>query len=66
MNHLEFEITDFTLEKNDPHPDLYNILIDAIHNFENNQIRENLIFWFYECELLSELGFKIDLKNEGA
>tara|TARA_X000001036_G_scaffold189958_1_gene179073 strand:- start:6725 stop:7417 length:693 start_codon:yes stop_codon:yes gene_type:complete len=57
------EITDFTLEKNDPHPRLFDILIDVIKNFENNQIKENLIFWFYECELLSEMGFRIDLKN---
>ena len=57
------EITDFTLEKNDPYPELFNILIESIHNFEKNQFKENLIFWFYECELLSELGFRIDLKN---
>ena len=57
------EITDFTIEKNDPHPKLFNILIDVINYFENNQFKENLIFWFYECELLSELGFGIDLKN---
>jgi len=57
------EITDFTIEKNDPHPELFNILIESIHNFEKNQFKENLIFWFYECELLSELGFRIDLKN---
>ncbi len=59
------EITDFTLEKNDPHPGLFNILIESINYFENNQFKENLIFWFYECELLSELGFRIDLKNNG-
>ena len=35
----------------------------VINYFENNQFKENLIFWFYECELLSELGFGIDLKN---
>ena len=57
------EITDFTLEKNDPYPELFNILIESIHNFEKNQIKENIIFWFYECELLSELGFRIDLQN---
>ena len=57
------EITDFTLEKNDPYPELFNILIEAMHNFENNKFKENLIFWLYECELLSELGFRIDLKN---
>jgi DNA repair protein RecO (recombination protein O) len=59
------EITDFTLEKNDPHPGLFNILIESINYFEKNRFKENLIFWFYECELLSELGFRIDLKNNG-
>ena len=57
------EITDFTLETNDPHPRLFDILIDIINNFESNQFKENLIFWFYECELLSEMGFRINLKN---
>ena len=57
------EITDFTLETNDPHPRFFDILIDIINNFESNQFKENLIFWFYECELLSEMGFRINLKN---
>ncbi len=57
------EITDFTLEKNDPHPELFNILIETINNFENGNVKENLIFWLYECQLLSEMGFGIDVKN---
>ena len=57
------EITDFTLERNDPHPQLFNLLIESFNNFENEKVKDNLIFWFYECELLSEMGFKIDLKN---
>ena len=57
------EITDFTLEENDPHPELFNILIEVINNFENDKVKENYIFWFYECELLSEMGFRIDLEN---
>jgi len=57
------EITDFTLETNDPHPRLFDKLIDIINNFDKNQIKETLIFWFYECELLSEMGFRINLEN---
>ena len=57
------EITDFTLEANDPHPRFFDILIDIINNFESNQFKENLIFWFYECELLSEMGFRINIEN---
>jgi len=57
------EITDFTLEKNDPHPALFTILIDVISYFEKGSLDPSLAFWFYECELLSEMGFRIDLMN---
>ena len=57
------EITDFTLEKNDPHPTLFTILIDVINYFEKGNLEPNLAFWLYECELLSEMGFRIDLMN---
>ena len=57
------EITDFTLEKNDPHPTLFTILIDVINYFEKGNLEPNLAFWLYECELLSEMGFGIDLTN---
>jgi len=57
------EITDFTLEKNDPHPTLFTILIDVISYFEKGNAEPNLGFWLYECELLSEMGFRIDLTN---
>ena len=57
------EITDFTLEKNDPHPELFLLLIDIINYFEKGEIEPNLAFWFYECEILSKMGFRIDLRN---
>ena len=57
------EITDFTLEINDPHPTLFTILIDIVSYFEKGSVEPNLAFWFYECELLSEMGFRIDLTN---
>ena len=57
------EITDFTLEINDPHPTLFTILIDIVSYYEKGSVEPNLAFWFYECELLSEMGFRIDLTN---
>ena len=57
------EITDFTLEKNDLHPELFTLLIDNIHYFEKGSVEPNLAFWIYECEVLSEMGFRIDLTN---
>ena len=57
------EITHFTLEKNDPHPILFTILIDVVSYFEKGNLEPNLAFWLYECELLSEMGFRIELTN---
>ena len=40
------EITDFTLEKNDPHPELFTLLIDIINYFEKDTVEPNLAFGF--------------------
>jgi len=57
------EISDFTLEKNDPYPNLFNILIKTFQIFESGDINENILFWNYECKILSEMGFMINIKD---
>ena len=57
------EISDFTLEKNDPYVDLFNILIKTFQNFESGDIDENILFWNYECKILSEMGFMINIED---
>ena len=57
------EISDFTLEKDDPFPNLFNILIKTFQNFEIGDLNENIIFWNYECKILSEMGFMIDIED---
>ena len=57
------EISDFTLEKNDPYPNLFNILIKTFQNFESGGLDENIIFWNYECKILSEMGFMINIED---
>jgi len=57
------EISDFTLEKNDPYPGLFNILIKTFQIFESGDIDENILFWNYECKVLSEMGFKINIED---
>ena len=54
------EISDFTLERNDPYPNLFKILIKTFSYFENGDFDENIVFWHYECKVLSEMGFLID------
>ena len=54
------EISDFTLETNDPYPNLFQILIKTFLYFENGDFDENIVFWHYECKVLSEMGFLID------
>ena len=56
------EITDFSLEVNDPNQGLFESLIEVIEFYENDSINSNLAFWFYECAVLSETGFRINLK----
>ena len=55
------EMTDQTLEKDDPHPGLFNILVDVLRGFNDGEIDPNILFWFYECALLSHLGYRPDL-----
>ena len=57
------EISDFTLEKNDPYPSLFNILIKTFQIFESGDIDENILFWNYECKILSEMGFMININD---
>tara|TARA_Y100000741_G_scaffold113159_1_gene84905 strand:- start:181 stop:879 length:699 start_codon:yes stop_codon:yes gene_type:complete len=59
------EVTDFSLELNDPHPGLFESLIEVIELYENDSINSNLAFWLYESVVLSEMGFRIDLEDEG-
>jgi len=57
------EISDFTLEKNDPYPNLFNVLINTFQIFESGDINENILFWNYECKILSEMGFMINIED---
>ena len=57
------EITDFSLEINDPHPGLFDSLVNIIEFYESDSINSNLAFWIYESVVLSEMGFQIDLEN---
>ena len=57
------EISDFTLERNDPYPNLFKILIKTFSYFENGDFDENIVFWHYECKVLSEMGFLIDTED---
>ena len=58
------EMSDFTLEKNDPHPNLFNILVKTFQIFESGDIDENILFWNYECKILSEMGFMINMEDD--
>ena len=55
------EITDKTLSENDPHPGLFNTLVNVLRLYNEQKTDPNLLFWFYECALLSHLGFRPNL-----
>jgi len=57
------ELTDKTLSFEDPHPKLFSTLKNVLQAFNERSSDPNLLFWFYECALLSRLGFKPNLNN---
>ena len=57
------ELTEKTLSYEDPHPDLFKVLKDVLSSINEKRSDTNLLFWFYECVLLSHLGFKPSLDD---
>ena len=55
------EMTEKTLSEDDPHPGLFNNLADVLRAFNEKKTDPNILFWFYECSLLTHLGFRPDL-----
>lgn len=55
------EMTDKTLSESDPHPGLYDVLVQTYKAFNQDKLNVNLLFWFYELALLSHLGFRPNL-----
>ena len=57
------ELTDKTLSDNDPHPSLFLILKEVLAAYNNTLIDPKVLFWFYECALLNNLGFQPNLED---
>ena len=55
------EMTEKTLSEDDPHPGLFKNLADVLRAFNEKNADPNILFWFYECSLLTHLGFRPDL-----
>lgn len=52
------ELTDKTNTDTDPHPELFDELVDVLTTLDSGDLRANLIFWYYQIKLLTTLGFK--------
>ena len=57
------ELTEKALSFEDPHPNLYLMLKDVLNAINEQDSDPNLLFWFYECVLLSHLGFRPNLEK---
>ena len=57
------EITDKILSFEDPYPDLFKSLVNVLREYNNKILDQNILFWYYECSLLSYLGFHPDLND---
>ena len=58
------EMTEKTLSEEDPHPGLFNTLADVLRSFNEKKADPNILFWFYECALLTHLGFRPNLDQQ--
>ena len=58
------ELTDKCLSENDPHADLYDELFYALKSIDSNTRNDNLIFWYYQYQVLVKLGFKPDFSQK--
>ena len=54
------ELTDKCISENDEHKDLFIILLNVLEKIENEPSELNLIYWYYQYQLLEKLGFKPD------
>ena len=57
------ELTDKTMSDNDPHPSLFLILKEVLKAYNSTLIDPKVLFWFYECALLNNLGFQPNLED---
>ena len=57
------ELTDKTVTENDPNPSLFLILKEVLKAYNNKLIDPKILFWFYECALLNNLGFQPNLED---
>ena len=57
------ELTDKCISNNDPNKKLFNYLLEALNTIENEKNELNLIYWYYQYQLLSQLGFKPDFNQ---
>ena len=57
------ELTDKTLSDNDPNPSLFLVLKEVLAAYNNTLIDPKVLFWFYECALLNNLGFQPSLED---
>lgn len=55
------ELTDKTLRDNDAHKELFDELHTVLQVLNDRDDHLNMVFWYYQLKLLSELGFRPDL-----
>ena len=55
------DLTEKTLSDEDPHPNLFSVLKGVLRALNEKKSDPNLLFWFYECSLLTHLGFQPNL-----
>ena len=69
QNHLKpmsiglsiLEMTERAITDHDPHPELFDELVTCLRALDAQSFPVNIVYWYYEMQLLTQLGFKPDL-----
>ena len=57
------DMTEKALSLDEPFPVLFNNLRDVLKLYNEKKTDPNMLFWFYECSLLINLGFQPNLEE---
>jgi len=55
------ELVDRSVSERDTHEDLFDFLVDTLRTIHRQSDRLNLVFWQFQLQLLTYLGFRPDL-----
>lgn len=52
------ELVDRAAEKEEPHPEIFDLLVQTLERLNNTDLATSLVYWFFHLQFLREMGFR--------